>query len=106
MGTATGLPTENDGWYKLHIMETLNALKEGHKEVLDNQKTMHAENVRRMEAIQNTIATHEQDDLKKFSSLNQEIADLQPVKKLVYAAITLVLMAFMGALIALVIVKH
>ena len=106
MGDNSELPVDNDGWFKRHIIEALNDLKRSHETVINNQKTMHAANVNRMDGISRTLTEHEDEDLQKFSALNQAVSDLQPVKRLVYGAIALVLMAFMGVLIGIVITKH
>lgn len=100
------LPTDNDGWFKRHIIESLGELKTGHLEVIRNQREMHESNIARMEEMSRTIQEHEESDQRQFNAVQQSISDLQPAKKIVYGAITLLLVAFMGAVIALVITKH
>lgn len=106
MGTAPDLPTDNDGWFKRHIIEQLKDLKEGHSEMMRNQREMHTANISRMDGIVETMRDHEESDVNKFASLNQSISDFQPVKKVVYGFIILVLTAFVSGLIGMVIVKH
>lgn len=106
MGDSNDLPTDNDGWFKRHIIEALNDLKKDNETMLMNQARMHEANVSRMEALSETMRNHDADDQEMFSKFREEIESLQPLKKLVYGAIALILVAFLTAIIATVITKH
>ena len=111
------LPNDNDGWFKRHIIEALADLKEGHRDMANSQKEMHRENQRIMEDLAVTISTHEESDQQMFASIRQDSAqakidlasvkqDVGPLQKILYGAITLILVAFLTAVITSVIVNQ
>ncbi len=106
MGDSNDLPTDNDGWFKRHIIGALEDLKKDNETMLTNQAEMHRANVVRMEALSETMRKHDADDQKMFGEFRNEIDSLQPLKKLVYGAIAMILIAFLTAIIAMVITKH
>lgn len=117
MGQSAELPTDNDGWFKRHIIEALNDLKEGHRIMAESQKEMHRDNQRIMEDLATTISTHEEADQKMFAGVREEISeakadlasvkqDVAPLKKIIYGAVALILVAFLSAWITGVIVSR
>lgn len=104
MAQSNELPTDNDGWFKRHIIEALNDLKKSHETILEGQQEMHEANLERMENIAKTIRDHDEADQKMFSSIREDVAALQPLQKIVYGAIALILVAFLTALITTVVV--
>lgn len=117
MSQANDLPKDDDGWFKRHIIEALNDLKEGHRTMAESQKEMHRDNQRIMEDLATTISTHEETDQKMFASVRDEISgakaelasvkqDVAPLKKIIYGAVALILVAFLSAWITGVIVSR
>lgn len=116
MGTSPQLPTDNDGWFKRHIIEALNELKQGHRDMAEQQKEMHKENQRIMEDLAGTISSHEEADQAMFASFRKDIntaqsdilavkQDVAPLKKIIYGTCALILAAVLGAWIASVVVS-
>lgn len=102
----TELPSDNDGWFKRHIIEKLDDLKTGQVQFNASQQEMHSANIKRMDIIAESLQRHEESDIQKFGEIKQDISELQPVKKLVYAGAAMILVAFLGVLIGIVITKH
>lgn len=93
------IPSDNDGWFRRHIIDQLKDLKDGHREMIQNQREMHGDNVRRMDDIGKKLQDHEDLNRKEFEEIRADVRDLQPVKKLTYSMVALILLAFFGALI-------
>jgi hypothetical protein len=100
------LPTDNDGWFKRHIIDALNNLKEGQEELSHNQRVMHDQNIERIDAMAQTIRDHEKEDTKNFDKVNGSLQDLMPLKKIVYGVVAMILVAFGAAWIGSVIVSQ
>lgn len=108
MPSAPTLPggNDNEAWYKYHVIQRLDELKDSQRIMLENQTEMHEANIKRMEEISETLHEHEEADQQMFSSIRQDISGLQPVKKIVYGLIALILVAFATALITSVVVSR
>lgn len=106
MEGSSGLPRDNNGWFQHHVIQALEDLKGSHEKLLENQREMHQANLDRMETISATIQEHDMSDQRVFGEFREELESFQPLKKIVYGAIALILVAFMGALIGIVMVKH
>lgn len=93
------LPLDNEGWFKRHIIQQLSDLKKGQEAGSTRQEAMHA-------AITATLSSHADEDLKRFAAIEKDLSELEPVRRVVYAALGLILAAFMTAVIALVVRGH
>ncbi len=82
----------DDGWFKRHIIEGLRDLKEGQRDLSEN-----------MTKLTEAMRTHEISDDKQFNELKQDIQRLNPVQRIVYGGVGLVLSAVLIALVALVV---
>lgn len=85
--------------------------------MVDSQKEMHRENRRMIEDLASTISTHEEADQQMFTSVREEISDTKsdlasvkqdvaPLKKIIYGAVAIILVAFLSAWITGVIVSR
>lgn len=100
------MPLDNEGWFKRHIIQQLSDLKKGQEESGRRQEVMHTANVSRMDAITKSLNDHAEDDQRKFTAIEKGVTELQPIKKVVYAAVGLILVAVMTGLLALVVRQH
>lgn len=103
------MPTDNEGWFKRYIVKQLDRqekaiedLKKGQEENVKRQQAMHESNIQRMTEATAALTTHAEQDAEHFATLRQAINDFQPVKKAVFGAITVILLAVVTALIALI----
>lgn len=105
MARTPALPVDNEDWFKKHIIEQLEDLKRIQEDNTKRQELMHQDNSKKIDAFTATLATHVIEDLNNFNLIKRDVSELQPARKIVYGAMGLILIAFMGALIALVIKK-
>ena len=106
MSDMAQIPSDNEGWFKRHVIESLAELKQDNREQAQAKREMHLENQRLMKDLALTISEHEQADQQMFSSIQNDLLKLQPMGKIVYGTVALILTAVMVAIIALVVTKH
>ncbi len=98
------LPTDNEGWFKRHIIDTLARLEKGQTDSRQAALAAHESNSKRMDEIQKSLVDHAASDTKNFSQLEQGVESLQPTRRIVQGAVVLILVAFLTAIISLVVI--
>ncbi len=98
---ADNLPLDNEGWFRHHVIEALNELKRAQEVHSTSQERMHRDNLDKMEEIAKNMAEHETADATNFAAIRSDLIGLQLVKKIFYAAVAMILIAFMTTLISM-----
>lgn len=111
---STKMPTDNEEWFKRHIIDQLSDLRRTQEENSRRQESMHASNITKIEAfakdnaaaisvLANNVTVHIAEDNKNFKDIAEKLADVPLMRKILYTAVGLILISVLGALLALVV---
>jgi hypothetical protein len=91
-----------DDWFKRMVVDKLRDLAEGQKAIEASQQVMHAANQAKAEEVAKSVNAKVDEVVAAVNMIKLEVHSFQLVRQVVFAGIGTVLLAIVGALLALV----
>lgn len=92
----------HDYWFKKLVMDKLRELADGQKSIEASQTTMHVANQAKAEEVARAVNAKVDEVVAAVNTIKLEVHSFQLVRQVVFAGIGAVLLAIVGALLALV----
>lgn len=87
-------PNDNTDWFQRHILEKLEKLEIGQDRLAESHEKSSA-------SFTAALTSHTDLDHEEFASLHRDIEALKPTKVIVYAGVSMILIAVFAAMIFL-----